>query len=184
MMQESRPESGLVLPGPLDAVARNLGRASRTLRSRVDSMLHRVGNKNTDECPSDGFTMRVTQDAPPRALAVLPRGNFAAIIPGESVAETVITTGISSTLSLYQSALIVRIILTWFPSAPAAIQNPLSTICDPYLNIFRGIIPPIGGTIDLSPILAFVALDFLTGSAASLGAEMPSNEAPEQPKTS
>lgn len=159
-------------------------RTSRALRSRVDSLIHRMGNKDVDECPSEGFSMRVTQDAPPRALAVLPRGNFAAIIPGDSVAETVITTGISSTLSLYQSALIARIILTWFPSAPAAIQNPLSTICDPYLNIFRGIIPPIGGTIDLSPILAFVALDFLTGSASSLGAEMPVKDKSEQPKSS
>ena len=34
-----------------------------------------------------------------------------------------------------------------------------STLCDPYLNLFRGIIPPLNGTIDLSPILAFVALD-------------------------
>ena len=34
-----------------------------------------------------------------------------------------------------------------------------STLCDPYLNLFRGIIPPIGGTLDLSPILAFVVLD-------------------------
>jgi YGGT family len=28
-----------------------------------------------------------------------------------------------------------------------------------YLNLFRGIIPPLGGTIDLSPILAFITLD-------------------------
>ena len=28
-----------------------------------------------------------------------------------------------------------------------------------YLNLFRGIIPPLGGTIDLSPILAFIVLD-------------------------
>jgi YggT family protein len=33
------------------------------------------------------------------------------------------------------------------------------TICDPYLNLFRGIIPPLGGTLDLSPILAFIVLD-------------------------
>ena len=38
-------------------------------------------------------------------------------------------------------------------------MTPLATICDPYLNLFRGIIPPLGGTIDLSPILAFVVLD-------------------------
>ena len=40
---------------------------------------------------------------------------------------------------------------------PAAVQ--CSTLCDPYLNLFRGIIPPIGGTLDLSPILAFIVLD-------------------------
>lgn len=34
-----------------------------------------------------------------------------------------------------------------------------STLCDPYLNLFRGLIPPIGGTLDLSPILAFIVLD-------------------------
>jgi uncharacterized protein YggT (Ycf19 family) len=33
-----------------------------------------------------------------------------------------------------------------------------STLCDPYLNLFRGIIPPLGGTLDFSPILAFVLL--------------------------
>lgn len=32
------------------------------------------------------------------------------------------------------------------------------TLCDPYLNLFRGIIPPLGGTLDFSPILAFVLL--------------------------
>ena len=38
-------------------------------------------------------------------------------------------------------------------------MSACSTLCDPYLNLFRGIIPPLGGTIDLSPILAFIALD-------------------------
>jgi len=46
-----------------------------------------------------------------------------------------------------------------FPTPPQVILGPLSTITDPYLNLFRGIIPPLGGTIDLSPILAFVVLD-------------------------
>jgi len=32
-------------------------------------------------------------------------------------------------------------------------------VCDPYLNLFRGIIPPLGGTMDLSPILAFLTLN-------------------------
>jgi uncharacterized protein YggT (Ycf19 family) len=33
------------------------------------------------------------------------------------------------------------------------------TVTDPYLSLFRGIIPPLGGTLDLSPILAFVCLN-------------------------
>lgn len=60
---------------------------------------------------------------------------------------------------LYNVALIGRILLTWFPQAPEPLVRPLATVVDPYLNLFRGIIPPLGGTIDLSPILAFIVLD-------------------------
>jgi len=61
--------------------------------------------------------------------------------------------------SLYNTAIIVRLVLTWFPSPPAQLVGPLASVTDPYLNLFRGIIPPLGGTIDLSPILAFLCLD-------------------------
>ena len=97
---------------------------------------------------------------------------YAAIIPGDGVAEQVITAGLNQFLSLYNAALIGRLVLTWFPNPPQAIVGPLSTICDPYLNLFRGIIPPLGGTIDLSPILAFVVLDLFTNSAAALPCEL------------
>jgi YggT family protein len=63
------------------------------------------------------------------------------------------------------------LIVTWFPAAPQQIVYPLATICDPYLNLFRGIIPPLGG-IDLSPILAFTALNFFTSTAAALPAQI------------
>ncbi|KAF2304270.1 hypothetical protein GH714_029069 [Hevea brasiliensis] len=52
-----------------------------------------------------------------------------------------------------------------------------STLCDPYLNIFRGIIPPLGGTLDLSPILAFLVLNAFSSTAAALPAELPKTEA-------
>ena len=45
---------------------------------------------------------------------------------------------------------------------PTLAVHARSTLCDPYLNLFRGLIPPIGGTLDLSPILAFVVLDVRT----------------------
>jgi YggT family protein len=38
----------------------------------------------------------------------------------------------------------------------------LSPITDPYLNIFRSIIPPLGG-LDLSPILAILLLQLIQG---------------------
>lgn len=98
---------------------------------------------------------------------------FAAILPGDSVAAIVVSNGLSNFLSIYNTLLVVRLVLTWFPNAPPAIVSPLSTLCDPYLNIFRGIIPPLGGTLDLSPILAFLVLNAFTSTAAALPAELP-----------
>ncbi|XP_002976887.2 ylmG homolog protein 2, chloroplastic [Selaginella moellendorffii] len=103
--------------------------------------------------------------------------NFAAIIPGDSLAELVVTRGITNFFSLYNTLLIVRIICTWFPDAPRAIVNPISTVTDPYLNLFRGLIPPLGGTLDFSPILAFLLLDAFGNAATALPAELPKPEA-------
>ena len=70
---------------------------------------------------------------------------------------------IRDTLSIYSFLLIIRVLLSWFPNLDWS--NPilvnLSAITDPYLNIFRGIIPPIAGTLDISPILAFLLLNFV-----------------------
>ncbi|MFE4106844.1 YggT family protein [Almyronema epifaneia] len=70
---------------------------------------------------------------------------------------------LSTFLQIYFVLLIVRILLTWFPNVDW--YNPpfsiLSQLTDPYLNIFRSIIPPLGG-IDFSPILAILALQFLS----------------------
>ncbi|KAJ6816585.1 ylmG-like protein 2, chloroplastic-like [Iris pallida] len=108
-----------------------------------------------------------------RADNPLAAHNFAAVLPGDSVAALVVANGINNFLNIYNTLLVVRLVLTWFPNSPPAIVSPLSTICDPYLNIFRGIIPPLGGTLDLSPILAFLVLNAITSSAAALPAELP-----------
>ena len=62
---------------------------------------------------------------------------FAAILPGDGIAEQVIGTGLINFLNLYNAALIGRLVLTWFPSVPEQIVYPLATVCDPYLNLFR-----------------------------------------------
>ena len=73
-----------------------------------------------------------------------------------------ITEVLISTISLYNGLLIIRILLTWFPNLDTSnpILTTLFSITDPYLNVFRGVIPPISG-LDLSPILAFISLSLI-----------------------
>ena len=101
------------------------------------------------------------------------RRHLAMAIPGSGVAEQVIVGGFGNFISIYNTVITARILLSWFPQAQgvAALQ-PVYQITDPYLNLFRGIIPPIFG-LDLSPILAFVTLDLLKTSSITLAAEIP-----------
>ncbi|BAZ69625.1 MAG: YggT family protein [Pelatocladus maniniholoensis HA4357-MV3] len=66
-------------------------------------------------------------------------------------------------IQIYSTLLIIRVLLTWFPNINWYNQPfaALSQITDPYLNIFRNIIPPLGG-IDFSPILAFLVLNIVS----------------------
>lgn len=70
----------------------------------------------------------------------------------------------------YFILLIVRIFLTWIPNIDWDSQpyKGIRAITDPFLNIFRGIIPPIGGALDISPILAFIVLQILQGIVVGL----------------
>ena len=76
---------------------------------------------------------------------------------------------LSQTLQIYSTLLLIRVLLTWFPGIDWSngILSALTSITDPYLNIFRGIIPPIGG-FDISSILAFLLLNFLQGQIYGL----------------
>ena len=61
----------------------------------------------------------------------------------------------------YSLIIFIYCILSWFPfESVLKVKNVLGKIVDPYLNLFRKLIPPIGGTIDISPILAIVVLEF------------------------
>ena len=76
---------------------------------------------------------------------------------------TVVAAGMAKWLDIYSGVLMVRVLLSWFPNIPWD-RQPLSAIrdlCDPYLNLFRNIIPPIFYTLDVSPLLAFAVLGTL-----------------------
>lgn len=62
----------------------------------------------------------------------------------------------------YTLILLVRLIGSWFPKFTYhPVMRFVRLYTDPYLNIFRRLIPPIGGALDLSPMLAFFVLQIL-----------------------
>ena len=70
----------------------------------------------------------------------------------------------------YYLLIIVRIFLSWIQTIDWE-QQPfmfVRSITDPFLNIFRGIIPPIGGMLDISPIIALILLQILQGVVVNL----------------
>lgn len=63
-------------------------------------------------------------------------------------------------LQFYSFALIIYIFMSWFPGArESSFGVMLANICEPYLEIFRKFIPPLG-MIDLSPLVAIIVLRF------------------------
>ena len=72
-------------------------------------------------------------------------------------------------LKFYIVALTLRVYLTWFPNINFYTQpfSSLGKMTDPYLRLFRVIIPPLLG-FDLSPLLAFSLLTFLIDVFSSI----------------
>src|SRR3990170_1937277 len=67
---------------------------------------------------------------------------------------------------VYIILIFIRVLLSWIPRMPynrwlSGFVDWIHQVTDPYLNMFRRVLPPIGGggmAIDLSPILAIIVL--------------------------
>ena len=71
-------------------------------------------------------------------------------------------------ISYYSFALIIYILMSWFPNARSStIGQFFARICEPYLEPFRRIIPPLG-MIDISPLVAILVLKFATTGLCQL----------------
>jgi YggT family protein len=71
-------------------------------------------------------------------------------------------------IGLYSWALIIYILMSWVPDVRASkFGQLLGSICEPYLEPFRKIIPPIG-MIDISPLVAIFLLRFAQAGVRSL----------------
>jgi uncharacterized protein YggT (Ycf19 family) len=73
---------------------------------------------------------------------------------------------VNALFTVYLILILIRIILSWIPRIPYntvlnAVISFVHDVTDPYLRLFRRIIPPVGGggfALDLSPIIAIIVL--------------------------
>ena len=78
---------------------------------------------------------------------------------------------IISLLNFVNLLLIVRIVLTWFPGInwSAGFFRILNNITEPILTPFRKLIPPIGGMLDISPIVPLFLINIIVGFLSPYG---------------
>ncbi len=70
---------------------------------------------------------------------------------------------IVSVADAYSLVLFVYVMMSWLPTDRgilADIYRILGKVCDPYLNLFKKLIPPLGGMVDITPIIALLVLQF------------------------
>jgi YggT family protein len=81
-----------------------------------------------------------------------------------------------NTLTLVYLVLIfIRILMSWIPRMPynrylSAVLKFVTDVTDPYLNLFRRILPPVrmgGAGLDLSPIVATFVLIIVSSLVVS-----------------
>jgi YggT family protein len=94
-----------------------------------------------------------------------------AAIAREDVADYV-----AALFLVYIILILIRVLMSWIPRMPynpalRAVLDFVVETTDPYLNIFRRIIPPIGGGgfgLDLSPMIGIIVLFVLRGLVVAL----------------
>lgn len=77
---------------------------------------------------------------------------------------------------VYIILILIRVLISWVPRMPynptlRAVLDFISETTDPYLNLFRRILPPIGGGgfgLDLSPMIGIIVLYILRGLLVAL----------------
>lgn len=79
-----------------------------------------------------------------------------------SMFQTYLAQFISIFTQILIFAIFARVILSWLRVPPRGfLFVVIIESTEPILKIFRRLIPPLGGMLDLSPLFAFLALDIL-----------------------
>jgi YggT family protein len=97
-------------------------------------------------------------------------------LPMAAIDRTDIADYVNALFLVYLILIFVRILLSWIPRLP---YNPLlhavvtfvHDVTNPYLRVFRRVLPPVGGggfALDLSPIVAIIVLYILRAIVVGL----------------
>ncbi len=74
--------------------------------------------------------------------------------------------------NIYSIIIIIYCFLTWIPHSTSGVMGDIrgffAAICEPFLRPFRRVIPPIGGMVDISPIIALLVLQLVVEFLARL----------------
>lgn len=74
---------------------------------------------------------------------------------------TLIRTILLAACDLYVGVILVYVLMSWIPNMSGVLlsfYHALGKLCDPFLDLFKRIIPPIGGMLDLSPIFVILVV--------------------------
>ena len=93
------------------------------------------------------------------------------MMPLGAIGRGTVADYVEAVFIVYFILIFVRILLTWVPRIPynralRAAVGFIEEVTDPYLNLFRRVIPPLGRggfALDLSPMLAMILL-YVVGS--------------------
>lgn len=73
-----------------------------------------------------------------------------------------IITIVSLAFQIYEFLILIRVLLSWVRINPYhPVIRILYQITDPVLDPLRRVIPPIGGAIDISPVVALIILEIV-----------------------
>lgn len=68
---------------------------------------------------------------------------------------------LSLLINAYMLLIFVRVIMSWLPNQGGKFVRLINDLTDPILAPLRKVIPPLGGAIDITPLVAFLILNLL-----------------------
>jgi YggT family protein len=98
------------------------------------------------------------------------------LIPLLAIGRENLASYVNSLFIVYIILIFIRVLLSWIPRMPYnralhAVVDFVHQVTDPYLNLFRRFLPPLGSGgmgIDISPIIAMIVLFIAQGLVVGL----------------